>query len=488
MKEIYYRKRVVTKLVLVFMAMLIGITIMTTLVGCGNNHYDQDSYTIEFSEKEAVFTIPKDAELFVYKQTKNFVKQNIDPIREKRIGGLLQYVFDNKDYSIMTYKIVRVNNIDRAGFFQQSGNFTIKANLKQDKYTIKEYSGKLPNGLAGIEDCMLTNVGNNYFKILKAGETFDLRLWRNSMIVNDFTSNIQIEPTFDYEIINKNAENNILIERSGDSNFTITGINGVTQVKFTYQAIQVLNNDSWFLYNACDRNREVVITFATGDSYTNDITSQINGKEFDSEFDSIYFTGDSGMASLYTDADNVKCNGEEVTSNANNYTLTINIGSNIVELIKNGKSKFFTIYGAKIDIIIEKSAENIKAGDKITIKINGVYTALPKVSGVYNPAQKYPMGNPPTNGSSLLLIEDNGEEIKAEYVSQYYIGANNTFEIIVKDEYLTNGKLNFKIKYYAEWWGGEAGFHRLITKNGVDTNLNADLHNSYFGYFENIEI
>ena len=85
-----------------------------------------------------------------------------------------------------------------------------------------------------------------------------------------------------------------------------------------------MHKDGWFCYNASNQKRDVVLTFAVGDSYTKDIAFTINGKDFDSEFDTCYFEKDYGNLLLQSvGADNVICNGVQVTSTNDNYSLKI---------------------------------------------------------------------------------------------------------------------------------------------------------------------
>lgn len=471
----------------IILTLVIGflIAIMIGFVACNKKDYNTSAYTIEFLQKDATFTIPKDAELRVDKKIKNFVFEEVAPKKKKNIGNLVQYVFDN-DIN-QTFRIEKQGYITRAGYFGQQGNFEILLATKENVCERNQYESTLPLGMAGIDDIMLTNVGDDYFKVLQLEEKFDLRLFRNTMIVDNYSSNTEIEPDFEAEII---CGDSVSIAQSKENMFEICAQKqGVTKIKFSYQAIEVLNGDNLFCYNASDKRREAVITFAVGEHYTTDIDIKVNGRDFDSEFDTFYFDGECGELQLEVEGGgSVLCNDILVSEQNGTYPIEIAQGANYIEVQQGGKSTFLTIFGAKIAVNVQSDLGRLSVGDKIKINVQGVYTAIPKLSGVYNPTQNHSIGNTPTNGSRLKLVMANGDNVFAEYKSQYYSGANCFIEFEAKPEYIVNGKLTFDINFYYEWWGEELGYHRNITASGVDSNLDAVCHSKILGFYPTITI
>ncbi len=481
MQKTIKNRSIFIKLILYLLVVALLTTTIVCIVSCGKKLYDDNSIVIEFSKKYAVFTIPKDASIKVQKQNKYYEFENVPEIEKKEFDNLVQYKFDNTDSSNNTFRIEKDGYITKAGYFQKQGNFVITLGGKDDLYQTNKYE-TLPQGYSGVEDLMLTNIGDNYFKIMDVGETFDLKLFRNNMIINNNISNVEIEPNFELDILDGDS---ISFDKKNESNFKITAIKqGVTQVKIKYQAIEVLNNNNFFCYNASNINREVIATFAVGENYFVDNQLKINGNKFDSEFDTIYFDGNNSIAELIAiDADKVICNNEEVQKNNNNsYDLKIINGANIVQIIKGNKSQFLTIYGAKITI------KSDIADNKIKLKIYGIYNILPKMSGLYNPTQKYISGESPTKGSFLQLIMANGEVLNAEYLSQYFYKNNSQIQFELKEEYLVDGKLVIGAQFYTEWWGSNLGAHRNITDNGISNNLSAKCNRKYLGYFDSFII
>lgn len=501
MEKSIKNRGVLLKLVLAAMVAVIIVATLIAFVGCANGSYDSNSLTIEFSKKHAKFTLPKDACLRVEKQTKYYVFENIQPKSKKVIGDLVQYVYDNTDSNKKVFRVEKDGSITKAGYFEEQGKFEISLD-NQNVYKRESYTNNnLPRGLSGVEDLMLTNIGNNYFKVLDIDEKFALNLYRNNMIIDSATGNVQIEPTFEIEVMQGDS---VRIDRTRENKFDIVGVKtGVTQVKIKYQAIEVLSGGKWFCYNASSEIREVVANFAVGGDFVEDVDINLvsdlyegKNKVFDSEFDTIYYQGDSGTIKVQINgASSVLCQGKATSQISENvFELQIKNGANVFEIVKGDKRQFVTIYGAKISIDIQNengviNADNkIQVGNKIKIKVNGIYNVLPKMSGVYNPTQQYLSSSTPSNGCKLQIVLANDKEISAKYVSQYNYKENSVIEFEMKAEYLQNGKFVFDLKFYTEWWGDALGAHREISDSGVQTNVDAKQYDCYLGFFEQISI
>ncbi len=505
MKKSIKNRGVLLKMVLATMVYVLIVATLIAFVGCTNGNYDNNSLTIEFDKKQAKFTMPKDVLIRVEKQTKYYVFENVKPKSKKVIGDLVQFVYDNTDSNKKVFRVEKDGSITKAGYFEEQGKFEISLNGKQNVYKRENYiTNNLPRGLSGVEDLMLTNIGNNYFKVLDIDEKFALNLYRNNMIIDSATGNVQIEPKFEVEVMQGDS---VRIERTRENKFDVVGVkSGVTQVKIKYQAIDVLSGGKWFCYNASNENREVIANFAVGEDFVEDVDINIvsdlyegKNKAFDSEFDTIYYTGEKGnIKAQINGASSVLCQGKAATKISENvFDVLIKSGANVFEIVKGDKRQFVTIYGAKISIDIQNengviNADNkIQVGDNIKIKVNGIYNTLPKMSGVYNPTQQYLSSATPTYGCKLQVVFGNGEEktiIDAKYISQYYYKENSEIEFEMKAEYLQNGKFVFDLKFYTEWWGDTLGAHRDINDGGVQTNMDAKLYKEYIGFFEQISI
>ncbi len=467
---------------LLWLGIVFCVVISTILLAsCANDKYDTNHYFIEFNKKQATFVLPSSAKLSVQKQTKYYVYEEVIADNTKESKDFVKYTFDNSiDTSTYIFRIEQNDAITKAGYFQKEGKFKIPIVAQSDNDSVQ-------TEIVETANLMLTNVGNNYFKILQIGENFDLTAFRNSAIVNSLVGNVQIEPTFECSIVKGDS---ISIDRVKENVFTIKAVKtGVTQVKLTYGQIDVLTNSKLKKYSACGDNMQIVITFAVGDSYTTDIQVTADNREFDSEFDIVYFEGDSGEFEIETlNTSKVICNGNEITGKNGKFVLGINQGSNIIEIINGGKSKFMTIYGAKIELDV---IGECVVGGEITIKVKGILNVLPKLSGIYNPTQKFANSPTPSNGSNLYAIIPNMTDDKvfvADNVSQYDFSQNTIIKFVIKKEYLINNKLNVNLKFKAEWWGLALGAHRDIGKSGSQTNINAEKYSADVGFLPPLEI
>ena len=467
---------------LLWLSIVFCVVISTILLAsCANEKYDTNHYFIEYNKKQATFVLPSSAKLSVQKQTKYYVYEEVTADNTKKSKDFVKYTFDNSiDTSKYIFRIEQDNVITKAGYFQKEGKFKIAIGTEGDNDSVQ-------TEIVETANLMLGNVGNNYFKILQIGESFDLTTFRNSSILNSLVGNVQIEPTFVCSIVKGDSIN---IDRVKENIFTIKAVKtGVTQVKLTYGQIDVLTNSILKKYSACGDNMQIVITFAVGDSFTTDIQVTADNREFDSEFDIVYFEGDSGEFEINAlNASKVNCNGSEITGKNNKFVLPINQGSNIVEIISGGKSKFMTIYGAKIELDV---IGECVVGGEITIKVKGILNVLPKLSGIYNPTQKFANSPTPSNGSNLYAIVQNMSDDKilvADNVSQYDFSKNTNIKFVIKKEYLINNRLKLNLKFKAEWWGLALGVHREIGASGSQTNIDAEKYSADIGFFPSLEI
>lgn len=468
MKKSFKNRCVFSKLILLCLFIAVSVSTMICFVACGNV-YDNDKVSIEFDEKFAKFTAPKNVVVRVEKQTKYYKFEQVMPARTKKIGDLVQYVFKNDgDNQNCIFRIEKDGYITKAGYMQSQGNFEVSF---LNKYEPKNQS-------ASTEDLLLTNVSDNYFKVMQKDEKFDFMLFRNSMILNNIFSNLQTEPNFDVEVLSGDS---VTFEQKKENIFEVVAVgDGVTQVKVSYQPIEVLNKNKWLWYDKSGEDREVIVTFAVGDEYSTDLVTGY----WNSEFDTVYFAGDEGKFNLKTNgADKVYCNDESVILNGNDCNLKIKKGANIVKIEKDGKSQFMTIFGSKLSVHVQELQDN-----KIKIRVDGIQNTIPKMSGLYNPTQNYSIGSTPTNGSILQFVMANGEILSAKYQSQYEYSKNSEIEFVVKEEYLVDGKLVFDLRFCAEWWGSDLGAHQKITTQGISGNLDADLQRRLLGKFEKITI
>lgn len=443
---------------------------------------------VKFASKKAVFTLPQDVTLSVDKRVQNYVYEKVPPRKTRKQGSLVRYIFDIEDnVHNLIFRIEKEGCVTKAGYFEESGEYSFKMSDNTNIHAREKYQGSLPNGSAGIDDILLTNVGGGYFKKLCAEEKFHLQAHRNTQIIDSPSNNLSIEPNFEAEILNGES---VSIAQKTANVFEISATKlGATKIKVSYNAIEILDNGEWFCYNSSDGRRETIITFAVGDSFCEPFECKLNGAQFDSEFDTVYFTGDSYNALFEAEgADKVICNDKICAKSNGRYTLEITEGANYIQIEKSDKSSFMTIYGAKISVQVDGVQDELVGGEMITLSIKGIYTALPKMSGVYNPSQKYSIGSTPTIGSRLQIAMANGDILNAGYADQYYSGANCTITLAVEPEYLVDGKLCFDMSFAYEWWGSDLGAHRQISDKGMSNNINAQKHNKCLGIFERVQI
>lgn len=446
------------------------------LVGCKGDDYNGSNYLVEFNKKQAVFTIAGDATISVRKQTSYFVQDEVQPIKVKEYKDYTKYYYKNgKDSSGQVFRIEKQGYVTKAGYFQTEGKINLPVCDSEDS---------LNNNFADIENSILTNVGDKNFKVLDMGEVFNLTAYRNNAIVNNYSSNVQIEPNFEYQVLKGDS---VSVNQTKENVFSIKAVaRGVTHVLLSYNQIDILNNSELKSYSSCDDNMRAVVTFAVGEEYTTNINITAQGSPIDSEFDIVYFEGEGGnLVITAPSADKVEGNilDKKVVYSKTvdgEFNLPIKEGYNIFEIFAGGKSSFLVLYGATINVHI---SGDLKVGSQISISVSGLRNVLPKFSGVYNPTQNYPNGEPATIGSNLCVKINDTDEVVAENVSQYDFRKNNIITFILDEKHFVDGKLELNFCFKAEWWGMELGAHRQIDSSGLLGNINADKHCRSIGFF-----
>lgn len=480
----------------VFVAILVLVAMLSVCVfgvACDKNQEttqneqekptENADYQINFSQDRAVFVLPKDASLLVQDQKKYYVNEKVEPISKEQKGDKVQYVFENSiKSSNKTFRIEKQGFITRAGYFAIDGEHNISLSKDENLYQNKQNTPSV--SFDANDDLMLTNVGDNYFKTLQQNQVFDLKCYRAWQIVNDAIGNAIIEPNFEVEIISGDS---VAITQKSCNNFEVKAVkSGVSEVRLKYQAISVLSGGKWKMYGANDKRREVVLHFGVGENFSCDLLKlSANNHSFDSEFDTVYFVNDFGRFEVEAGGvDTLYLNGKKVEKSLNTYELKIVEGANIIKVVAGDKTQFLTVYGKKI--VVDGLKKSYQVGEKVVLTVQGLYSAVPKMSGLYNPAMEFSFGDTQTVGCRAKITFANGESVVAKYVDQFaYARKNNVIEFEVKSEYLSSDlSLDFSLSLFCEWWGYDLNAHRMITKDGLQGWVGETPTPREFGLFD----
>ena len=290
------------------------------------------------------------------------------------------------------------------------------------------------------------------------GETFQIRPYRTWQIVNNVSSNIQIEPDFHFRVVEGSS---VTVDANGKMEAVE---NGISVVEVTYDAIDVDGCSLYSgIYGAVDPDRKGIFVVNVGGTEHAFET----GIEL-TEFDTVYHT--KGMDGSYTFTPPtgavVEVNGAAVALGEDGTaSLTLKDGSNIVKVTLNGEVQYHVIKCKEVSYQIKNTtnpdSDVVKQGDTIEISFDGLSMPVPKMGGVYNPGYL---------GTACVLYEmADGGSLSSKGVQYNLISSNTITATMWKSGtcVLENGCISLTSM------GDPFGAHRTITDSGRGSNFNA---------------
>lgn len=423
------------------------ITIACGVKGWDNGFYYNEEQTVEeciytleaVNSQTYTITAPQSSNAQIFSSIKNYNTEEIMPSAvsdngdgTKSVSFRLPETMNN-----YTYRVSEKNKITKAGYIKDGDSGTAITFGENENPEIRpEYDTETAIGRYA-EDNLLLNINEQNYLRLKTGEEYKVRGFRAWQIVNNVSSNIIIEPDFHYNIISGDS---IEITPNGSGAVVKAIKSGISVVEVTYDAIEIGGNTQFKgIYGAVAPSRKgMFIVNVDGDS-----SEKITMPDWDTEFDTVYFTGDFAEYEFAPSAEkelSVCCNGENAKKNDNGkYILKIKEGNNIVSVSCGETTEYTIIKGGRVSIVDTENG----------FKLKGVYLPIPKMAGVYNPNSVKTMYGDITSNNSV-----------------YDFGNKN--EMTVSETgILENGTIKEKI------WGSEKGMHRKITDEGLPANTNA---------------
>ena len=414
----------------------------------------------------AVITAPSGSRVQVFNQLRNFYTKEVEFSTREESDGLTSYTFRlPKGNGNHTYRVSHEGKITKAGYLKLNSEDTAKTDIcfqeNEDPKLRPEYDISTTIG-SRMEDSILLNINSQNHLRMNVGEDFKVRAYRAWQIINSDTANIMIEPDFEYKIISGDS---IRLEQQGQNAIVTAVKDGVSIVEVTYDAIEIGGNTNYTgIYGAIDPMRKGLFVVNVGGN----TDSEIVMPEWDSDFDTVYFTEETGTYRFAPESDKqltVRCNDEFVPADSDGlYTLSVCEGNNIVSLTDGYITEYVVIKGKRVIVNIENATspgEVIKQGDTVEISFDGLHIPMPKFSGIYNPGY----------GGTIkaTYMKENGRYVQGKG-AQYNFITNHTISMTVYETgtvKLTNGTIPFTSM------GFEAGAHRNLTDTGVGANFNA---------------
>ena len=467
-------------------------------------------------------TADSSAEVKVYYQRGYYVLDEVEPVvvvENDNLTTTYYYSCPKGNGYSMGYMYFATNGdlIDKAGYMMGKSEFTLSWRGEERTNSYRgEYLSDYGQGSRG-DDSVLVNVNAQNHLVLEEGETFRLRSSRIWEVINTDTENVMIEPTYIYtgydeSIITLTNANDVLegqVCGTGGNNWMDIRVNGagVTFLEVGYEAIHLVDgysagawggagaaNDNDF-FNAIDPNRTALIVVQTDGMAATDVTfgidclsSNVPGNyyeadkavEWDAEFDTLYFLGDSGEITL---SPSVKTGGiaevavssdkgesfAVLTAEDGVYTAEIMPGNNIIRVTKDdGTTAYQLVRGDRIKVELTVQTDlngngEADLGDTVRVQLHGLHNPVGKMSGIYNPGFSH--------GQRLTWTFD-GQSVQQQTYYQYNFVTNAYIDVTIPTEaaaeyVLTDGYINFNV------FGDAPGNHRNLTDSGRGVNTSA---------------
>ncbi len=424
-----------------------------------------------------------------------------------------QFVADTKaNGASYIYRVSMEGKITKAGWLkwgEQNLAVNYTDNDKAPSYRLDDYSITGEKNSSITEDSVLLNVNSRNHLNMSVGQSKVLKGYRAWEIIAKSYQNYIITPDFHFNIISGDdvislTEKPSLSTADGDW-MTVKALKqGIAVIEVTYDAIEVKGGDYDGVYGASDPNRTGLLivqvgenddasvkfgidSFASiGTSGSKNITYNPNNKkDWDSEFDTLYFLGNSGNLTLMPTASSeiievsvshdkgatwINLAGEDGVYNAE-----IIQGNNIIKVKTASGTAYQVVRGDKVTVkfaeVEGKSNDNgiVEAGETIRVYLNGLHNPIPKMAGNYNPGYA---GNYDGYSSQHLNYTCNEVPIYGNGAQYNFITTANCIEVVMpddgKDVTLYDGYIGLGVIGLTEFVNGSDS-HRNIPDDGCTT-------------------
>lgn len=405
------------------------------------------------------------------------------------------------------YRVTNGDKVVKAGWSDAKTTVTVTydendpgVDVRPDYSLMSEVYSKF------AEDSVLLNINGQNHLSLHVGGTRTLKAYRAWEIIPVSYNNWIIEPDFHFDVVWESQQGVVSLEYAaspmtgGESWKTLTGSKaGTAVIEVTYDAVQVNSNTNGHyvgLYGASDPNRAgLVVVTVGGEPPAVDfgiqsragmgsiIYSSDNARAWDAEFDTLYFTGETGELKLSPtfsgEITEVAVSGDKgatwtaLTAEEGVYTAQIVPGNNILRVTTENGSAYQVVRGDKIAVrLVNVTApgQPFGAGDTVRVILDGLHTPVPKISGNYNPGYG---ANTAGDNRHRISYDFGGERVVSTMLTQYtFASEGNYVEVTLSADgesfTLTDGYVGFGVIGLSNFANG-GDSHRNIPDGGCST-------------------
>ena len=451
-------------------------------------------------------TVPAQAKAQMFLQKNNYNVTEIPEDESKKEifeDGTVRHHFATPGGTSLTYRVSMNNKVTKAGFADRANRdmtftFAASENPKSTRTTA-----------ARIENSSMLNVNTQNYLRLAVGETFRLRSFRAGWeIINTDTANIMIEPDFHYNIISGGEHIELVPVTDKCTGNAGSGMNanwmdikavssGVVVLEVSFDAIDISGDTNYpGIFGACGEDGKSVVVIEVGAKEENTLTiTPIGGSkgeyDWDSDFDRVYFEGDTGEFTFKAVMGGGAPDKVELSTDLGKTWKTVEggegtyiaegliHGNNILKVTKDSKVEYQVVRGSKVTVTIvnmTRTGDTIIAGDQVRVIFSNIYSPIPKMSGIYNPGF----------GTEHQTLYNVPEGVTASSTStQYGFAADNQYNLTLSEAgtyTFTGGQILSQVM------GDPQGGHRLLTDTGRGVNFNATGYTTYRSVLPNFTI
>lgn len=463
-----------------------------------------------------IITVPTGgkAQLYKFNQYYNNTELEAKIVKDNGDGTTSYYfVADTKaNGANYIYRVTVPGKITKAGWLawgKQSLTVTYSDSDKSPDYRLDDYSGTGEASSGVAEDSVLLNINSRNHLNLSVGQSKVLKAYRAWEIIPVSYNNYIVPPDFTYTILSGSdvvslTETASASAADGDW-MTLNALKeGIAIIEVTYAAIKVDGGQYDGVYGASDPARTGLVVVQVGESDDASVNFGIdsfasigkagssnvsynpnNKKAWDAEFDTLYFTGDSGELKLTPTASGAITEvavshdkGENwiiLTGEDGTYTSEIVPGNNLIRVTTASGTAYQVVRGDKIAVTLKEmdgksdSDGIVEAGETVRVTLVGLHSPIPKMAGNYNPGFG---GNDDGYSSQHLNYTCNGEAIYGVGMQYNFITAANYVDIVMPEDgssvSLTDGYIGVGVIGLDNFVNG-GDSHRNIPDNGCAT-------------------
>ena len=413
--------------------------------------------------------------------------------------GTTTYVFGSLG-SDLSWRVSMEGKITKAGYWDTTQpNLTVLYSGDDPAPNTRvDYAAAGQANASVAEDGVLLNVNGQNCLSMSVGQSKTLKAYRVWELIKTFENHV-IMPDFHYTILSGNDVVSLEEKESpsnGDGDWmTLTAKKqGTAIIEVTYDAIELSGGSYDGLYGASDSARTGLLVVQVGGSAKVDfgiesfaslstpeadyIPYNANNKQaWDAEFDTLYFTGSSGLlkfkpvgATSVAVSNNKGASWTSLSLINGVYTATIVSGNNILRVTTASGTAYQVVRGDRVSVrYAEKDGDGdrvLESGETVRVYLDGLHMPIPKISGNYNPGYE---ANADGYSPVHLNYSVNGTAIHGPGKQYDFITAANYIDVVLPANStsvtLTDGYIGVGVLGYADFLTSSNG-HRYIPDEG----------------------